>query len=187
MIELVPTALSAVSGEFLRPYPSIFGKFACTTVEFIYPSYASFKALELSVLHDNHEEAIRWLNYWAIIGIFTAIERILHKPLHYIPYYPTLKVAFLLWLQLPRYSGAYRLTNRFVRPFLKQVHPYVDAFMASLATYVNTPEVTAVVNMVHEVLASFPVLEWFVRGPDGKPMLPGGGDSSRSSSFVTSR
>lgn len=97
-----------------------------------------------------------------------------------IPYYSPIKLMFLLWLQLPRFSGAYRLTSKFLRPFLHQYYPKIDEIVQSVCHAFSRPEIVAVTDAIQEVFARLPVLEWFMRQPDGRPWRP---PSSSSSSF----
>ena len=120
-------------------------------------------------VRNDTSEAARWLTYWAVFGTITALERLFDKIVPWIPYYSTVKLALLLWLQLPRYSGAYRLTMQFVRPFLHRTHPHIDAALEVVHAYLSRPEVLAVCSVINDVFARIPVLEWFVRGPDGRP------------------
>ena len=117
-------------------------------------------------------EAARWLTYWAIYGTLTAAERIVDSIVPWVPYYSTVKLAFLLWLQIPRYSGASRLAHQFIYPILHKTHIQIDHLLSLLERYLNRPEMQAIAAAIHEVLARIPVLEWFVRGPDGKPLPP---------------
>lgn len=70
----------------------------------LYPAYASFKAVEILNTRGEPSEAGRWLTYWAVYGSLSAVERLLDKALPWLPYYTTIKLALLLWLQLPRYQ-----------------------------------------------------------------------------------
>ena len=70
----------------------------------LYPAYASIKAVEILNTRGEPSEAGRWLTYWAVYGSLSAVERLLDKALPWLPYYTTIKLALLLWLQLPRYQ-----------------------------------------------------------------------------------
>lgn len=131
--------------------------------------------------HDN-TEAQRWLTYWSVLGALSAIERVFDKLLPWVPYYSTLKLGFLLWLQLPRYGGAFRLSAQFVRPLLRSSYQHIDALLIFIQESLQRPELAALGHALHEVFARVPVLEWFVRGPDGRPLhssFPNGSGSSR--------
>lgn len=156
-----------------------------TAVGVVYPAYASFKAVEIMRVRKDTSEAARWLNYWAIFGTLTALERALDSIIPWVPYYSTLKLALLLWLQIPRYSGAFRLSRQFIYPILHRTHAQIDAVLLLLEQYVHRPEMQAMSAAIHEVLARIPVLEWFVRGPDGRPLPPS--RRSGGGGFITGR
>ncbi|KAG7672247.1 hypothetical protein Ndes2526B_g06766 [Nannochloris sp. 'desiccata'] len=186
---LTPVASQVGLQLLLQPYSHTIGHIACTAVGVVYPAYASFKAVEVMRVRNDTSEAARWLNYWAIFGTLTALERALDSIVPWVPYYSTVKLALLLWLQIPRYSGAFRLSRQFIYPILHCTHGQIDALLLLLEQYVNRPEIQAMAAAIHEVMARIPVLEWFVRGPDGRPLPPlrkrpsasGGGGSS----FIT--
>ena len=88
-----------------------------------------------------------------------------------LPYYSVIKLAFILWLHLPQYSGAARLSRQLFRPLLRVLHPYFTAVLNALDVYRQRPEVLAAENVFHGIAGQIPVLEWFIRGPDGRPRL----------------
>jgi hypothetical protein len=135
----------------------------------LYPAYASFKAIEYMRVHGDTDEASRWLMYWAIFGMWNVAEKILSKIgiVRWMPYYSPLKLAFLLWLQLPRFGGAYRLTSQFVRPFLHLYYPYIDQAVAWVCESFWVPEVAYIFDALQDVLIKVPGIEWFLRMPDG--------------------
>lgn len=45
------------------------------------------------------------------------------------------------------------------------------------------PELVSFATMLNEVLAHIPILEWFVRGPDGRPLSRRGGGESDGRPF----
>jgi hypothetical protein len=72
------------------------------TVGFIYPAYASYKALESKSPH----AAAQWLTYWVVFSLFTVLEYFADWLISWLPLYYLLKLAFILWLQLPQTQGA---------------------------------------------------------------------------------
>lgn len=100
-----------------------------------------------------------------------------------IPYYSVVKLAFLLWLQHPRYGGAQRISVKFVRPFLRRTHQQIDSMLLVLKEAFQRPELVSFATMLNEVLAHIPILEWFVRGPDGRPLSRRGGGESDGRPF----
>lgn len=66
-------------------------------IVFIYPVYASFKALKTT----NKEDDEQWLSYWVIYALFNVIESI---PLvtKFIPYFSLIRVIALVLCYLPQ-------------------------------------------------------------------------------------
>merc|ERR1711934_124659 len=90
----------------------------CNFVGFVYPAYASFKALESQNKNDDR----LWLTYWVVYSCFCLIEGFLEYVLFWVPFYYPIKLAFLFFLFLPQTKGAMKLYEQILRPALK---PYV--------------------------------------------------------------
>ncbi|PSC76496.1 HVA22 k [Micractinium conductrix] len=114
-------------------------------------------------------EKNKWLVYWSVYGLLTAAERPLDKLLQWVPYYHALKLLLLVWLQSPSYEGAGRVYLEGLRPYLARWQPTVDDFLASLLRSLRRPELQMVSEGLHAFASRTPFLEWFVRGPDGRP------------------
>ena len=63
---------------------------------FLVPSFYSYKALEAQ----QHTET--WLTYWLVIGVFTTLEHCLFFLVNRVPFWALVKLAFVVWLQLPQ-------------------------------------------------------------------------------------
>ncbi|WCJ33862.1 Receptor expression-enhancing protein 4 [Euphorbia peplus] len=87
---------------------------ACCTVGIVLPVYSTFKAIETK----DEVEQRRWLLYWAAYGTFSVAEVFTDKTLSWFPLYYHVKLAFLVWLQLPSLNGARQLYMNQLRPFL---------------------------------------------------------------------
>mmetsp|Transcript_3749 Transcript_3749/g.9471 ORF Transcript_3749/g.9471 Transcript_3749/m.9471 type:complete len:130 (+) Transcript_3749:156-545(+) len=91
-------------------------------VGFLYPAYQSYKALE----SNRQDAAPEWLTYWVIFSLFTVIESVGTFLISWIPFYSFLKLAFLMWLLLPRFKGASKLYQALVQPFMKKHEEKID-------------------------------------------------------------
>ena len=89
---------------------------------FIYPTYASLKAIESRNVNDDTS----WLTYWVIFGFFTTIEYWSDKLLTWFPFYYFIKSVILLWLYLPMTQGATVIYASFIRPTFLKVDSEVD-------------------------------------------------------------
>merc|ERR1711988_1805253 len=102
----------------------------CNFVGFVYPAYASFKALE----NDSHAEDRQWLTYWVVYSCFCLVEGFLEYVLFWVPFYYPIKLAFLFWLFLPNTKGASVLYKKFLQPALK---PYVSLIDEAAGDAIN--------------------------------------------------
>mmetsp|Transcript_22935 Transcript_22935/g.74727 ORF Transcript_22935/g.74727 Transcript_22935/m.74727 type:complete len:160 (-) Transcript_22935:73-552(-) len=91
-------------------------------IGFVYPSYASYKALESKT----PEAAAQWLTYWLVFSLFTVFEFCTGPLLNLLPLYYVLKLSFILWLQLPQTKGASRLFVTWIQPNIKKHEEAID-------------------------------------------------------------
>jgi len=134
----------------------------------LYPAYASLKSIEYMRVRDETHDATKWLMYWSVYGLFSALEMMAVPPwvLRTMPY-PFLRLALTLWLQVPRFSGAYRLTVEYLRPFLHTYYLYIDTGVDKVKEGLRLDAYRPVLRWLEDVCAKVPLLEWFLRYPDG--------------------
>lgn len=72
----------------------------------------------------------------------------------------------------------------FARPFLHRTHHHIDEIINALKQNFKRPELIYVFENLNNMLAHIPVLEWFVRGPDGRRVSRGDG-RGRPPGFVS--
>eukprot|EP00946_MAST-07B_sp_MAST-7B-sp1_P004142 g4142.t1 len=74
----------------------------CNILGFVYPTYASIKALESPQTDDDKQ----WLTYWVLYAFFSLIEHFTDTLLYWIPFYFSIKLALLIWMMVPGQKGA---------------------------------------------------------------------------------
>jgi len=94
----------------------------CNLVGFVYPIYASFKAIKTVQQEDDSQ----WLTYWIVYGFLTLIESFTDFFLFWIPFYYFVKIAFLVWCFLPQFKGATWLYLNVVGPLLNRYEKAID-------------------------------------------------------------
>jgi len=92
--------------------------FLVNTVGFIIPGYYSLHALFTSTTSDD----VQWLTYWVVFSYFTVLENLIN-PAAWFSFYYTFKLAFILWLGLPAFSGAQIIFKVALRPTLAPYFP----------------------------------------------------------------
>ncbi|KAK9875302.1 hypothetical protein WA026_007699 [Henosepilachna vigintioctopunctata] len=87
----------------------------CNFVGFIYPAYASMKALETKAKDDD----TKWLTYWVVFACFSVVEFFSDIIVGWFPLYWLIKSLFLFWLMLPiENNGAIILYYNILQPHL---------------------------------------------------------------------
>jgi len=103
---------------------SLFTKVTCNVVGFVYPAYASFKAIE----SEGKSDDTQWLTYWVVYAFFNLIESLLDFSVSgWIPFYFFIKIFIVLWLQLPQFMGAMYIYEKFLAPLLRQHEKQIDS------------------------------------------------------------
>ena len=111
----------------------IFGDLAglvCNFVGYVYPAYMSFKAIESK----EKEDDTQWLTYWVVYSFFSVLETFISFLLNWIPFYFAFKLAFLIYLFHPKYTGAKTIYDNFLKKLLENA---VDAKPVSEVEKVN--------------------------------------------------
>lgn len=88
--------------------------FLTALVGIAYPSYMSFKAIR----NNNEEGIVHWLMYWLIFGLLTLLDKCIGFLFSLIPFYPIIKLLFIVWLFYPKTRGAHKLYKDFIKPFM---------------------------------------------------------------------
>jgi len=98
----------------------------CNSIGFVYPAYASVKAIESTQTSDD----TKWLMYWVVFALFSVIEFFSDMLLNWFPLYWLAKCAFLIWCFLPiSANGTNFIYYRFVRPLFLRHQGQVDGYL----------------------------------------------------------
>ncbi|CAO3677877.1 unnamed protein product [Rhizopus stolonifer] len=116
-------ALGAAALGFVMIFFNIAGQLLTNFVSWIYPAYASFKAIESPSKEDDKQ----WLTYWTVIGFVQTVEYFSDILLYWFPFYYLFKTLLVLYLALPQFRGAETLYARFLRPYLLEAQVDIDA------------------------------------------------------------
>ncbi|KAM9242179.1 receptor expression-enhancing protein 6 isoform 6-T6 [Dugong dugon] len=101
----------------------------CGLIGFVYPAYASIKAIE----SPSKEDDTLWLTYWVVYGLFGLLESVSDLLLFWFPFYYVGKCAFLLFCMTPGpWNGAHILYHRAIRPLFLKHRAAVDSVVSDL-------------------------------------------------------
>jgi receptor expression-enhancing protein 5/6 len=93
------------------------------------PAYWSFKAINSR----SKEDDTQWLTYWVIYSVFEVANSLFGWALCLVPFGLELKLAFLLWLQLPQFNGATVIYHRLLEPWLSKHEGDIDSVLQASA------------------------------------------------------
>ncbi|KAK4685289.1 hypothetical protein P7C73_g4861, partial [Tremellales sp. Uapishka_1] len=122
---------------------TILSRLSCNVCCFLYPAYASYKALSISEhspagAQSQSSEIERWLMYWSVVGTWTAVEAVCGWVFTWLPFYSLGKCIFFLYLSLPQSSGSSYIYRAHLEPFFNDHEADIDSFLASLKTRFST-------------------------------------------------
>lgn len=92
-------------------------------VGFVYPAYASIKAVESKEKDDD----TKWLTYWVVFALFSIVEFFSDLIVGWFPLYWLVKSIFFVWLMIPgNLNGSKILYYSIVRPYFFKHHSKID-------------------------------------------------------------
>jgi len=97
--------------------------YASNLIGFVYPAYASFKAIE----SEGKDDDTQWLTYWVVYSTFVIAEHFSGFILRWIPLYYPLKLIFLTCLFSERIRLAETIYSSFIAPILRSQEGVIDA------------------------------------------------------------
>ena len=86
--------------------------FLVDLVAYLYPAYASVRAIE----SEGTDDDTQWLTYWLVFSLFKLAEGVMDSLLQYIPFYYILKIVFLVWCFYPGTDGALVVYSYAIKP-----------------------------------------------------------------------
>lgn len=96
----------------------------------LYPAYASYKAVKTK----NIKEYVKWMMYWIVFALFTAVETFSDVLISWLPFYYEIKMIFVFWMLSPVTQGSSFLYKKFVHPQLLKREKEIDEAIAQART-----------------------------------------------------
>lgn len=104
--------------------------FLCYFLGFVFPTYASVKAIEIGNVTDD----TKWLTYWVVFSTVNFLEIFLE----WIPLYYLLKFFLLVWCMFPGpWSGTTVIYNFLICPFVMRHRVKFDTAISEVAKHVR--------------------------------------------------
>ncbi|KAK4186373.1 TB2/DP1, HVA22 family-domain-containing protein [Podospora australis] len=105
----------------------IFANLLCSIASFLFPLFASYKALKTS----DPAQLTPWLMYWVVLSILVLVESWTEWILIWVPFYAWIRFFFLLYLVLPQTQGARLIYEEYIFPKLEENETAIEEFIAS--------------------------------------------------------
>ncbi|KAK9422323.1 putative TB2/DP1, HVA22 family-domain-containing protein [Seiridium unicorne] len=105
----------------------VFPKLLASIASFLFPLFASYKALKTS----DPAQMTPWLMYWSVLSCALLVESWFEFILVWVPFYAYMRLLFLLYLVLPQTQGARHLYETYVHPYLEENETQIEDFIAS--------------------------------------------------------
>ncbi|KAL1815120.1 HVA22-like protein j [Daucus carota subsp. sativus] len=97
---------------------------------YAYPAFLCFKTVEKNKV--KIEQLRFWCQYWIIVALMTALERISDIFLSWVPLYAEMKLALFLFLLYPKTKGTRFVYETLLRPFVMKHEKDMDSNLQEL-------------------------------------------------------
>jgi receptor expression-enhancing protein 5/6 len=125
LYQVLPVILVCLA-VFIIGYGS---RFLANFIGFLYPAYASFKAVETPEKDDD----TKWLTYWVVYACFSVFFDFSDIIIFWIPFYDLLKCCLFIWLMYPGESnGSITVYNRLILPYFLRHESQIDSTLTNL-------------------------------------------------------
>ena len=99
-----------------------FSSYVTCLVGVLCPTYLSLKAIE----GPDDDDDKQYLTYWIVYGLFSVFDLFTAFLIKVIPFYYTIKLAFLIWLFMPNFKGAVYIYNILIGPLFRKYESKFD-------------------------------------------------------------
>jgi len=105
-------------------FVKIFSRLLTAWVAYLYPCFASYKALSHRPLSEPDLE--RWVKYWSVMGALVGTEYALEWLISWFPFYWEVKTIFVLYLSLPQTQGSTFIYDTYFAPYFSRNEVELD-------------------------------------------------------------
>ncbi|KAK1310129.1 HVA22-like protein j [Acorus calamus] len=173
---------------------------------YLYPAFECFKIVESN--RGDNEQLRFWCQYWIIVAILTAFERIGDIFVSWLPLYSELKLSFVIYLWNSNTQGTTYVYETLLKPFVRGHETEIDQRFSELAARSGDLIKNYVQNAADKGQSMFLEIMQFIMVPSSRktksnqkvdplkraeavfgpdPIFPGGGDQARRTDDGRSR
>jgi len=134
-LRVQPWVIAAIFGSWAIGFVlwGFTGELVCALAAYVYPVYASFKAVE----DGSSQRKTGWLIYWITFYSWCCAEAVAYRFVAWFPGYHLVKLLFILALSVPNAGGAQQLYAWILRPVFQRHRPNVDRAIAQSAAHID--------------------------------------------------
>lgn len=104
---------------------SLLSRLIVISVGLLYPAYSSFKTIRSA----NVKHYVRWMMYWTVFALFTAVEYVADVFISWLPFYYEIKVILVVWLMSSYTKGASIIYRKVLHPLLSKKETAIDQWI----------------------------------------------------------
>lgn len=104
---------------------SLLSRLIMISVGLLYPAYSSFKTIRSA----NVKHYVRWMMYWTVFALFTAVEYVADIFISWLPFYYEVKVIMVIWLMSSYTKGASIIYRKVLHPLLSKKETAIDQWI----------------------------------------------------------
>ncbi|KAH9261442.1 hypothetical protein BASA81_000086 [Batrachochytrium salamandrivorans] len=109
---------------------SFWARLLCNLLGYVFPAYMTFVAVTKE--KQDRQLHAQWLTFWIVNSYFTLGEILADPLLSFLPLYFEIKIAFLVWLVLPRFRGGEKIYRQVIHPYLVKHESEIDEGLQNL-------------------------------------------------------
>lgn len=104
---------------------SLLSRLIIISTGLLYPAYSSFKTIRSA----NVKHYVRWMMYWTVFAMFTAVEYVADVFISWLPFYYEIKVIMVIWLMSSYTKGASIIYRKVLHPLLSKKEMAIDQWI----------------------------------------------------------
>ncbi|VVA95383.1 unnamed protein product [Arabis nemorensis] len=114
---------------------------------YAYPAYECFKTVEQN--KPEIQQLQFWCQYWILVAALTIFERVGDALVPWLPMYSEAKLAFFIYLWLPKTKGTTYVYDAFFKPYVSKHENEIDRNLIELKTRAGDMAMTYLQKVIY--------------------------------------